>query len=343
MKENYELTIVMSNYNQEKYISRAIDSVFSQIVDFPFQLIITDDHSCQDRSIEIIRDYADKHDNIELILSDKRGGYLANILRAKAIAKTDYLCLLDADDYWTDPHFLQRAYDFLSTHKEYVIYEANVEVIPEEQSHRGKRFRKSPGRRPFISPKIKSGTYTKEMFLRNASVPITQTTGMFLRNCIFKDGIPEIMTNAVGTRSERSFEGDTGRFIMHLKHGPAYYDDHIVGVYRLTQNGIWASMSASAKLLASARIYIDYYKYYGSHAGFFVNRSYQLFQSYLDAKQKEIGSLNWQDTFMDENEILTAEDIYRFCRQYGKEIVGEKRGLKGFKKKLRQILRVLKS
>lgn len=49
------------------------------------------------------------------------------------------------------------------------------------------------------------------------------------------------------------------------------------------------------------------------------------------------------DAFMDENEILAAEDIYRSCRQYGKEIAGEKRGLKGLKKKLRQILSVLKS
>ena len=48
---SYKVTIIMSNYNQEKYISQAIESVLNQKTNFPFQLIITDDFSTKDNSI----------------------------------------------------------------------------------------------------------------------------------------------------------------------------------------------------------------------------------------------------------------------------------------------------
>ena len=130
-------------------------------------------------------------------------------------------------------------------------------------------------------------------------IPITQTTGMIFRNCIFCDGIPEVMRSAVGTRSERAFEGDTGRFIMHLKEGPTYYDERLVGVYRLTESGIWSRLTKSQKRLINARMFIDYYHYYGSRVEFFVNKSYKYLQAYLSEKQKELRELKLQDEFID--------------------------------------------
>ncbi len=329
MKEQYELTVIISNYNQEKTLSETIDSVFSQNVNYPFKVIIADDCSCLDRSKDIIREYAEKHKNIEPIYASENGGYLTNILRAKEKAKTKYVCLLDADDYWTDTNFLQHAHDFLNTHEEYSIYEANVEVVDEV----GKNGE------PFISPKIKSGTYSKEMYLSNLHVPISQTTGMFLRNSIFSNGIPSIMRNAIGTRSERSFEGDTGRFIMHLRHGLAYYDSSIVGCYRKSSNGIWTRLSEAKKILISARFYEDYYQYYESNIDFFVNRAYKTLQMYLTVKQKELGSSGWQKELIDEYERLMVEDVFRFCRKYENRI--DKRV--GIKEKIKQMRRVLRA
>lgn len=329
MKEQYELTIIISNYNQEKHLSETIDSVFAQEVDFPFKVIITDDYSCLDRSRELIREYAEKHGNIDPIFANENSGYLANIMRAKEKADTKYLCLLDADDYWTDTHYLQRAHDFLNTHDEYSIYEANVEVVTEDGKSRS----------PFISPKMKSGTYSKEMYLNNQPVPISQTTGMFLRNSIFSHGIPNIMKNAVGTRSERSFEGDTGRFLMHLKHGLAYYDNRSVGVYRITENGIWTRLSEAKKTIISARFYQDYYQYYGTQIDFFVNRAYKTLQRYLATKQEELNSSEWNKELIDEYERLMVEDVFLFCRQH--EDIIEKRT--GIKEKIRKVYRVLRA
>ena len=325
-----ELTIIMTCFNQEAYLPMAIDSVLSQVVDFPFRLIITDDCSREDKSCEVIRAYASQYETIEPIFSSERGGYLANVLRAKEKATTKYLCLLDADDYWTDPSFLRRAHDFLESHEEYAIYEANVLMITED----GKAMR------PFISKKTKPGTYSKEMLLGGEHVPITQTTGMFLRNCIFSKGVPQVMKDALGTRSERSFEGDTGRFLMHLREGLAYYDDSVVGTYRLTSNGIWSGMTAAQKHIVSARINVDYYHYYGEGASYFVDRTYASLQSYLREKQNELTHLSVQGEFVSEYERLMVEDVYGFCKQHEGELHGVRQGLAS---KARQVVAILKA
>ncbi len=334
MNDQYELTVIISNYNQEKHIAETIDSVLSQRVNYPFQIIITDDFSCQDRSKDIIRDYEAKYDFIRAIFAKENKGYLTNILRAKERTKTKYFCLLDAEDYWTDRDFLQRAYDYLEEHEEYTIYEANVRVVPEDLD-----AMKDSGH-PFISPRRLSGTYSKEMLLTNKPVPITQTTGMFFRNCIFSKGVPEIMKKAVGTRSERSFEGDTGRFMMHLKEGPAYYDKRIVGVYRLTRDGIWNKLTEAKKQIINARAFLDYYQYYGSDAAFFVNRAYALLQDYIAEKNNELAGFVKERELIDEYEYLMVNDVYRFCKEYKREI---RTGKKGLKQKAKQIIGILRT
>ena len=327
MGEPYELTVIVSNYNQESHIAETIESALRQRTSFPFRIIIADDHSTKDQSRDIIKQYASRYDNIEPILAEENKGYLANILRAKEVTKTRYFCLLDADDYWTDRDFLQRAYDFLEAHHLYCIYESNVEVLD------------IAGRRPFVSPRRRAGTYSKEMLLDGATVPITQTTGMFLRNSIFINGVPKMMRDAVGTRSERSFEGDTGRFIMHLKEGPAYYDGRVVGVYRIAKNGIWSSLRQSKKLIVTARMQLDYHRYYGSNSPYFVNKAYRAFQEYLQEKQREFTALSLDGEFFDEEERLMAEDVYGFCKRHAHEIDSEKSSLVN---KARQVYRILK-
>jgi len=142
------------------------------------------------------------------------------------------------------------------------------------------------------------------------------------------------------TRSERSFEGDTGRFMMHIKEGPAYYDSRAVGVYRLTENGIWNSLAESKKRLISARMQLDYHAYYGSGPAFFVNRAYDAFQAYFREKEKELEVMKRQVPFMDEEERLMIEDVYQFCKEHERDLHREKSGLL---KKAKRIYRILRS
>ncbi|SJZ66738.1 Glycosyl transferase family 2 [Treponema berlinense] len=324
------LTIIMSNYNQEKYIAEAIDSVLMQKVNFKYQLLITDDNSTKDKSLEIIREYENKYpDKIKVLYNKENGKYLTNILRAKAITKTPYFCLLDADDYWSDDGYLQRAYDFLEKNPDYVIYYENINKLYSDNSFE-----------PYIKSKIKTCSYDINDYL-NDKLPVVQTTGQFYRNVIFINGIPEIMTSAVGTVSERSFEGDYDRFIMHLKYGKVYFNNRICGVYRILPNaGIWAKLNIVEKHLIQMQSLYDYNRYYNDeYKSFFVNKMYYELREIL--KKFTDCYLNFDTFKLKEEELKQLNNLYDYLICNKKNINFPKKKIYDFtiKEIIKKILR----
>lgn len=94
-----EISIVLPVYGVENYISTCLDSIFSQgLSETKYEVICVDDCS-PDRSIEIIQNYQQKHDNLVLVRHDvnkKAGGARNTGLR---IAKGKYVWFVDPDDY----------------------------------------------------------------------------------------------------------------------------------------------------------------------------------------------------------------------------------------------------
>lgn len=88
------VTVLMSVYNGEKYLSEAIDSILAQT--YPdFEFLIIDDAS-SDGSLEIIKSYADPR--IRLIANAERMGLAANLNRGIQLACGEYIARMDADD-----------------------------------------------------------------------------------------------------------------------------------------------------------------------------------------------------------------------------------------------------
>ncbi|NQZ93766.1 MAG: glycosyltransferase [Moritella sp.] len=96
-------SVVIPLYNQEKLISRTIESVFEQKID-NLELIIVDDGST-DNSVDVVNKYKDKR--IKLITQPNSGAPTARN-RGIAEATGEYIALLDADDYFLEGH-LERA------------------------------------------------------------------------------------------------------------------------------------------------------------------------------------------------------------------------------------------
>lgn len=93
-----DVSCIIVNYNNERYLSRAIDSVLSQ-TQLPDELIISDDCST-DSSPEIIRRYVSENSIIRSVLREKNIGAAANRDLAIRAANGKYIVTLDSDDWF---------------------------------------------------------------------------------------------------------------------------------------------------------------------------------------------------------------------------------------------------
>lgn len=112
------VSVVMTTYNHEDYIRKAIEGVLMQETDFLIELIIGEDAS-NDNTGEIVVDYAKKNPEvIKLLCSEKNMGMTKNYMRTVQAARGKYIALCEGDDFWTDPLKLQKQVDFMELNPE---------------------------------------------------------------------------------------------------------------------------------------------------------------------------------------------------------------------------------
>ncbi len=242
----------MPSYNNGQYIGQALDSILMQQVNFIYQIIITDDCS-QDNSPQIIREYARKHpDKIVALYSNKNCRLFQNVIKALQIMDSEYFCVLDPDDYWTDEKRLQKAVDFLDDNPEYTIYATNTYTIYEDKFVKLKYDR----------PNINEYTSTYEDYLIGKEI-LSTTIASTYRNVYFMNGIPKEYLNLVGTKYEEIFRADTARNLIHLRKGKAFFVNECVGYYRYHGNGLSSSLLEYERYITSAFARIGYYEFFG--------------------------------------------------------------------------------
>src|SRR6266540_3355288 len=96
MMANPLVSVLMTSYNREKYISAAIESVLASTYT-NFELIITDDQS-RDSTVAIARKYAEIDKRIRIVVNEKNLGQFGNRNFAATLAKGKYIKYLDSDD-----------------------------------------------------------------------------------------------------------------------------------------------------------------------------------------------------------------------------------------------------
>lgn len=117
MPRGVEISVIVTCYNQEKYIAECLKSLESQYIK-NFEVIIVNDGST-DGSIKIIAEYVDKYKNFHLINQKNKGVVLS---RNEAIKKArgKYIYPLDADDKIA-PTTLKEAYEAIENKKGDII------------------------------------------------------------------------------------------------------------------------------------------------------------------------------------------------------------------------------
>jgi len=112
-KHLLSVTTIITTYNHEKYIAKAIDSAIRQKGNFAHEILISDDAST-DKTPQIIEKYTKKYPNlIKNISSLKNLGISENMKKCFCHATGKYIAILEGDDYWTDKYKLEKQTRFL--------------------------------------------------------------------------------------------------------------------------------------------------------------------------------------------------------------------------------------
>lgn len=91
------ISVIVPVYNVEDYISRCFDSLYCQELDeSQYEVIVVNDGT-QDHSMDVVKQYAEIHQNI--VIHHKENGGVSSARNAGIrIAKGDYLIFVDPDD-----------------------------------------------------------------------------------------------------------------------------------------------------------------------------------------------------------------------------------------------------
>ena len=244
---NPKVSVCITTYNQEKFISQALDSVLMQKTDFDFEVLIGEDDSL-DGTREIVKEYARRYSGkIRLFLNDRknviyinrrptgRWNFINNIKNARG----EYIALLDGDDFWIDPCKLQKQVDFLTINPSYSTCIHNVNVVYEDlptapHPHFGQQ---ATGPHTYPEP---NQTSTLMNLMYGNFIP---TPSVIFRSGIFNQFPPWFY---------RCSMGDWPLHVLNSRFGgPIGYLDEIMAVYRVHDKGIWSSVDAIENLLKS--------------------------------------------------------------------------------------------
>ena len=110
MRNNPAISVVMSVYNAEVFLSKSIDSILTQTFK-DFEFILIDDGS-KDDSYQLMQKYENDDSRIICFKNEQNLGLPASLNIGIANAKGRYIARQDADDY-SFPERLQKQFDFM--------------------------------------------------------------------------------------------------------------------------------------------------------------------------------------------------------------------------------------
>ena len=118
------ISVLMSVYNGEKYLTEAIQSILEQSFN-DFEFIIVDDGS-SDNSQQIINSFKDKR--INLIINNKNIGLTKSLLKGYEYCQGEFIARMDADDI-SMPQRFKKQIEYFDKHPEVGVLGTNAYAI----------------------------------------------------------------------------------------------------------------------------------------------------------------------------------------------------------------------
>lgn len=131
MNEDILVSVCVIAFNHGQYISKTLDKILSQDVNFRYEIIVHDDAST-DNTKEILDNYYSKYPDIivpfiEEVNTYSKGQKVIPVFRKKARGK--YLAFCEGDDYWCDNAKLQKQIDVLEKEDSIIACVHNTKIF----------------------------------------------------------------------------------------------------------------------------------------------------------------------------------------------------------------------
>ncbi|MBR5081420.1 MAG: glycosyltransferase family 2 protein [Bacteroidales bacterium] len=120
-------SVIIPLYNKAPYVAKAIGSVLAQTFT-DYELVIMDDGS-KDDSFAVAKKSINGQGHCRLFHQQNAGVSMARN-NAVALSQGEYLCFLDADDWW-EPVFLEEMSELIDEFPEAGIYGTNYTIVNE--------------------------------------------------------------------------------------------------------------------------------------------------------------------------------------------------------------------
>lgn len=139
------VSVIIPVYNGERFIRRALDSVFKQT--YPSQVIVVDDGS-KDSTREII---AEEYGESVMLIRQQNGGPAKARNAGLRVATGEFVAFLDADDWW-EPEKIENQIRVLSAHPDAVGNYTGLRIMSDKGVHLGDRKPVDPA---ILSPTLR--------------------------------------------------------------------------------------------------------------------------------------------------------------------------------------------
>ena len=251
MTDNKEIKVTVRciTYNQKEYIRQCLDGFVMQQTNFRFEAIVHDDAS-SDGTADIVREYAEKYPDIIKPIFEtenqysKHDGSLGRILNANTRGK--YVALCEGDDYWTNPHKLQKQADFLDANPQCSL-----------TYHACKNVFSTPCKVNYLSGENVKEFYTDVDLI---DYPFQTATVMYRKEIIDSELYKK--ATAIGCTS-----GDTIFFLTASRFGTIEGINEQMSVYRRHEGGISQHMYDMVNLWKNFRDWQNVALLFGGEIG----------------------------------------------------------------------------
>lgn len=215
MENEIEVSVMVITYNHENYIKECLESILCQKTNFPFEIMISDDASI-DKTPEILKQYKEKYpEKIKLTLRTENVGPTRNSYELLMKMRGKYIAACEGDDYWCDENKLQKQYDFMETHPQFIGCSHKVRLVDKAGKTKKKQKLYWVSDKKIVRLKDFQGIF----------VP-GHTSALFRKNIYREGGDYSILYQA------NPFLGDRTAALYYLSRGDFYQINEVMSCYR---------------------------------------------------------------------------------------------------------------